>query len=67
MIDLAEVRAQLGSSSQSLGGSSSSHRYCTEQEISQGMLEQWLRAQEEYNVQMHDYFASYIAQQQEMF
>jgi hypothetical protein len=31
------------------------------------MLEQWLRAQEEYNIQMHDYFASYIAQQQEMF
>jgi hypothetical protein len=66
MIDLTEVRAQLGSPSQRSGGSSRNHRHHTEQEISQVIQELRLRAQEEYNAQMHDYFASYT-QQQEMF
>jgi hypothetical protein len=51
------------------GSCGSSHSRCrhTEQEISQEMLEQRMRVQEEYNAQMHDYFASYATQQQEMF
>ena len=61
MINSSEVRASLGSSSQSSGGNIRRRR--TEQDIANERTEQRLRAQEEYNKQMHEFFA----QREQMF
>ena len=68
MIDSSEVRASLGSSSQSSGGSIRRRR--TEQDIANERMEQRLRAQEEYNKQMHEYnkqMHEFFAQREQMF
>jgi hypothetical protein len=50
LIDLTQVLPQRGSSSKSSGGSTSRHR--TEQDIENEKMEQQLRENEEYNLQV---------------
>jgi molybdopterin-biosynthesis enzyme MoeA-like protein len=54
LIDSTQVQPQRGSSSRSSGGST--HRRCTEQDIAAEEMEQWMRQNEEYNLQMHEYY-----------
>jgi aminoglycoside N3'-acetyltransferase len=48
------VQAQRGSSSRSSGGST--HRHRTEQDITNERMEQRLRENEEYNLQVQEYY-----------
>jgi hypothetical protein len=50
LIDSNQVKPQRGPSSGSLGGSICRHR--TEQDIANEKMEQWLRENEEYDLQM---------------
>jgi hypothetical protein len=54
LIDSTEVRAQRGSSSRSSGGST--HRHRMEQDIVNERMEQQLRKNEEYNLQVQGYY-----------
>jgi hypothetical protein len=54
IIKSTKVLAQRGSSSQSSSGSSRRHR--TEQDIPNEKMEQWLRGNEEYNLQVQEYY-----------
>jgi hypothetical protein len=54
LIDLTEVQTQSGSSSRSSGGST--YRCRTEQDITNERMEQQLRENEEYNLQVQEYF-----------
>jgi hypothetical protein len=54
LIDSSEVRAQRGSSSRRLGGSTRRHR--TKQDIANERMEQQLRENEEYNLQVQEYY-----------
>jgi hypothetical protein len=54
LIDLTEVQAQRGLSSRSSGGST---RLCrTEQDIANERMKQRLRENEEYNLQVQEYY-----------
>jgi hypothetical protein len=48
------VQPRRGSSSRSSGGSTHHHR--TEQDIAGEKMEPWRREQEEFNLQMHEYY-----------
>jgi hypothetical protein len=52
LIDSTQVQPRRGSSSRSSGGSTHSHR--TEQDLTAEKMEQWMRQNEEYNLQMHE-------------
>jgi hypothetical protein len=54
LIDSTQVQPQRGSSSRSSGGSTRHH--CTEQDIANEKMEQWLRENEEYNLQVQEYY-----------
>jgi hypothetical protein len=54
LIDSTEVRAQRGSSSKSLGDST--HHCRKEQDIVNERMEQRLRENEEYNLQVQEYY-----------
>jgi hypothetical protein len=53
LINLTQVHPRRGSSSKSVGGSTLCHR--TEQDIATEEMQQWMRQNEEYNLQMHEY------------
>jgi hypothetical protein len=53
LINLTQVQPRRGSSSKSVGGSTLCHR--TEQDIATEEMQQWMRQNEEYNLQMHEY------------
>jgi hypothetical protein len=54
LIDSTQVQPQRRSSSRSLGGST--HHCCMEQDIAADTMQQWMRQNEEYNLQMHEYY-----------
>jgi hypothetical protein len=54
LIDLTQVQLDRGSSSRSSGGSTRRRR--TEQDIANKKMEQWLRENEEYNLQVQKYY-----------
>jgi hypothetical protein len=54
LIDLTQVQPQRESSSRSSGGSTRRRR--TEQDIVNEKMEQWVRKNEEYNMQMQEYY-----------
>jgi hypothetical protein len=54
LIDSTQVQLRRGSSSRSSGGSTLRHR--TEQDIFTEKMQQWMRLNEEYNLQMHKYY-----------
>jgi hypothetical protein len=54
LIDSTEVRAQRGSSSRSSGGSTC--RHLVKQDIANEIIEQQLRENKEYNLQVQEYY-----------
>jgi hypothetical protein len=54
LIDLTQVQLGRGSSSRGSGGSTLRHR--TEQDIANEKMEQRLRENEEYNLQVQEYY-----------
>jgi hypothetical protein len=54
LIDLTQVQPQIGSLSRNSGGST--HRRRTEQDIANKRMEQRLRENEEYNLQVQKYY-----------
>jgi hypothetical protein len=54
LIDLTQVQPQRESSSRSSGGSTCHRR--TKQDIVNEKMEQWVRKNEEYNMQMQEYY-----------
>jgi hypothetical protein len=54
LIDSTQVQPRKGSSSRNSGGST--HRRRTEEDIVNEKMEQWLRENEEYNLQMQEYY-----------
>jgi hypothetical protein len=54
LIDLTQVQLGKGSSSRSSGGST--HRRCTEQDIANEKMKQRLRENEDYHLQVQEYY-----------
>jgi hypothetical protein len=54
LIDSTQLQPQRGSSSRSLGGSTHHHRM--KQDIANKKIEQQLRENEEYNLQVQEYY-----------
>jgi hypothetical protein len=54
LIDLTQEQPQRHSSFTSSGGIT--HRRCTEQDITAERMQQWMRQNEEYQLQMHEYY-----------
>jgi hypothetical protein len=54
LIDSTQVQPQRRSSSRSLG--CSTHRCRIEQDIAAEKMQHWMRQNEEYNLQMHEYY-----------
>jgi hypothetical protein len=54
LINSTQVQPRRRSSSRSSGGST--HRRRTEQDIAAEKMQQWMRQNEEYNLQMHEYY-----------
>jgi hypothetical protein len=54
LMDSTQVQPRRGSLSKSLGGST--HRRCTEQDNAKEKMEQQLRENEEYNLQVQEYY-----------
>jgi hypothetical protein len=54
LIDSTQVQPQRGCWSRSFGGSTRRHR--TMQDIAAEKMEQWMRQNAEYSLQMHEYY-----------
>jgi hypothetical protein len=54
LIDSTQVQPRRRSSSRSSGGST--HRRRTKQDIAAEKMQQWMRQNAEYNLQMHEYY-----------
>jgi hypothetical protein len=61
LIDSTQVQPQRGSSYRSSGGST--FRCRTEQDIAAEKMKHWMRQNEEYNLQMHEYYRQREEQQ----
>jgi hypothetical protein len=55
LIDSTQVQHQKRSSSRSSGDST--HRHRTEQDIATEKMQQWMRQNAEYNLQIHEYYS----------
>jgi hypothetical protein len=60
LIILTQVQPQRGSSSKSPSGNTLCHRM--EQDIAAEMMQQWMRQNEEYNLQMNEYYRQWEEQ-----